>query len=189
MTDRDGPGAVVFTDIVEFTRYNAERGDDAAFALLEQQSADVRALLPSCARVVKELGDGLMIWIPDACAALETCLALQARGAARDAGDDPDAVAIRVGALWGSPRRRGDDFVGNVVNLAARIVDLAAAGEVLVSEALLAAAGDVGSLHAQADELGPVFVKGVPDPVALYRIESVPPQRTSGASSATSLGH
>src|SRR6201999_372921 len=98
MTASDGPGAVVFTDIVEFTRYNAERGDDAAVALLEQQSAEVRALLPSCARVVKELGDGLMIWIPDACAALETCLALQQRMGTRD---DPDAIEIRVGAHWG----------------------------------------------------------------------------------------
>ena len=42
MTADDGPGAVVFTDIVEFTRYNAERGDDAAVALLEQQSELVR---------------------------------------------------------------------------------------------------------------------------------------------------
>jgi adenylate cyclase len=167
MTASDGPGAVVFTDIVEFTRYNAERGDDAAVALLEQQSAEVRALLPSCARVVKELGDGLMLWIPDACAALETCLALQERVGTRD---DPDPIEIRVGAHWGSPRRRGDDFVGNVVNLAARIVDLAGAGEVLVSDALLTAAGDGAELNAQADELGPVFVKGVPDPVALYRL-------------------
>ncbi|HEX4491593.1 MAG TPA: adenylate/guanylate cyclase domain-containing protein [Acidimicrobiia bacterium] len=173
MTASDGPGAVVFTDIVEFTRYNAERGDDAAVALLEQQSADVRALLPECARVVKELGDGLMLWIPDACAALETCLALQDRVGGRDASNDVDAIEIRVGAHWGSPRRRGDDFVGNVVNLAARIVDLAAAGEVLVSEALLAAAGDAAALNAKADELGPVFVKGVPDPVPLYRLNAL----------------
>jgi adenylate cyclase len=175
MTASDGPGAIVFTDIVEFTRYNAERGDDAAVALLEHQSTQVRALLPTCARVVKELGDGLMLWIPDACAALETCLAVQRRVGTGDAYDDPDAVAVRVGAHWGSPRRRGDDFVGNVVNLAARIVDLAAAGEVLVSEALLAAAGDAAAVHAQADELGPVFVKGVPDPVALYRLEPAAP--------------
>ena len=124
---------------------------------------------------MKELGDGLMLWIPDACAAIETCLAVQDRiGAASVSfgSGEPDAVAVRVGAHWGSPRRRGDDFVGNVVNLAARIVDLAGAGEVLVSEALLAAAGDAGPLPASADELGPVFVKGVPDPVALFRLTS-----------------
>jgi adenylate cyclase len=169
MTPSDGPGAVVFTDIVEFVRYNAERGDDAAVELLEQQVKLVRDLLPSCARVVKELGDGLMIWVPDAPAALQTCLALQARVTEAQLGDDQ--TFVRVGAHWGSPRRRGDDFVGNVVNLAARIVDLADAGEVLVSAALLDAAGDLTPLNAHAHELGPVFVKGVPDPVALYRVE------------------
>ena len=62
----DGPAAVLFTDIVDFVRYNAERGDDAAVELLEEQSRIVRELLPPCARVVKELGDGLMLWVPDA---------------------------------------------------------------------------------------------------------------------------
>jgi adenylate cyclase len=167
----DGPAAVIFTDIVDFTRYNAERGDDAALELLEEQSRIVRELLPPCARVVKELGDGHMLWVPDARAAIESCLAIQARVTEQQKGDDP--VFVRIGAHWGSPRRRGDDFIGMVVNLAARIVDLAGAGEVLVSEAQLDAAGDLSTLHARAHELGPVFVKGVPDPVALYRVEAV----------------
>jgi adenylate cyclase len=171
MTPTDGPGAVVFTDIVEFVRFNAERGDDAAVELLEQQVKLVRELLPPCARVVKELGDGLMLWVPDARAALDLCLAVQARVAEDQVGDDP--IFVRVGGHWGSPRRRGDDFVGNVVNLAARIVDLADAGEVLVSAALLEAAGDLAPLNARVHELGPVFVKGVPDPVALFRVESL----------------
>jgi adenylate cyclase len=168
----DGPGAVVFTDIVDFTRFNAERGDDAAVELLEQQIGLVREVLPPCARVVKELGDGLMLWVPDAYAAVAACLAVQAKVTDRRAGDDP--TFVRIGGHWGSPRRRGDDFVGNVVNLAARIVDLAGAGEVLVSAALLAAAGDISPLPARTHELGPVYVKGVPDPVALYRVEAVP---------------
>jgi adenylate cyclase len=169
----DGSAAVLFTDIVDFTRYNAERGDDAAIELLEHQIQIVRDLLPPGARVVKELGDGLMIWAPDAPAAIDTCLAIQARVTEQQHGDDP--VFVRIGGHWGAPRRRGDDFVGMVVNLAARIVDLAGAGEVLVSAALLEAAGDLSSLpaHAHAHELGPVYVKGVPDPVALYRIDAV----------------
>ena len=121
---------------------------------------------------MKELGDGLMLWVPDAFAAVEACLAVQAKVTEHQSGDDP--TFVRVGGHWGSPRRRGDDFVGNVVNLAARIVDLAGAGEVLVSAALLDAAGDLSPLLARTDELGPVYVKGVPDPVALYRVESVP---------------
>src|SRR6476660_1059892 len=99
----EGSGAVVFTDIVDFTRYNAERGDDAAVELLEQQSRLVGDLLPSCGRVVKELGDGLMLWVPDAQAALETCLAVQARVTEQQHGDDP--LFVRIGGHWGAPRR------------------------------------------------------------------------------------
>jgi adenylate cyclase len=168
----DGAAAVLFTDIVDFTRYNAERGDDAAIELLEDQIRIVRELLPPCARVVKELGDGLLLWVPDAHAAIDSCLAIQARVTEQQQHDD-DPVFVRIGGHWGSPRRRGDDFVGMVVNLAARIVDLAGPGEVLVSDALLDAAGDLSSLHARAHELGPVYMKGVPDPVALYRVEAV----------------
>ena len=171
MSATDGPGAIVFTDIVDFVRYNAQRGDDAAVELLEQQLLMVRGILPSCARVVKELGDGLMIWVPDAYAAIESCLAIQNEVTKQQSGDD-DATFVRIGCHWGSPRRRGDDFVGNVVNLAARIVDLAGAGEVLASAALLEAAGDLSGLDAKAHELGPVYVKGVPEPVALYRLEA-----------------
>ena len=164
-------GAVVFTDIVDFTRYNAERGDDAAVELLEQQSRLVRELLPPCARVVKELGDGLMLWVPDVSRRSRRASRFRRGSTEQQQGDDP--IFVRIGGHWGTPRRRGDDFVGIVVNLAARIVDLAGAGEVLVSEALLDAAGDLSALHAHAHELGPVYVKGVPDPVALYRVEPV----------------
>ena len=87
-------------------------------------------------------------------------------------GDDP--MFVRIGAHWGTPRSAGATTSSAMaVNLAARIVDLAGAGEVLVSEALLDAAGDLSSLHARATSSGPVYVKGVPDPVALYRVEAV----------------
>ena len=78
-------------------------GDDAAIALLEHQSQIVRDLLPSCGRVVKELGDGIMIWVPDARSALETCLAVQARVTEQQHGDDP--TFVRIGGHWGTPCR------------------------------------------------------------------------------------
>ena len=63
MTDR---GAIVFTDIVGFTELTNEHGDDVALALLERQEVLVHELLPECGRVVKELGDGLLLWFDDA---------------------------------------------------------------------------------------------------------------------------
>ena len=85
---------------------------------------------------------------------------------------EPLPMWVRMGIHWGSPRRRGDDIVGRDVNLAARIVDLAGPGEVLCSEAL---AEQVGTLEGvEYEPLGPVFVRGVAEPVPLMRAALVP---------------
>ena len=69
---------------------------------------------------------------------------------------------------FGTPRRRGDDIVGRDVNLAARIVDLAGPGEVLCSESTIDAAGMTEGLA--LEPLGPVFVRGIAEPVPIVRI-------------------
>ena len=159
-------GAVVFTDIVGFTEFTAEHGDDEALALLDRQEKLLQAALPDDARVVKDLGDGLMLWFPEGVSALGSCLAVADRFEEEAATDVP--LWVRVGMHWGCPTRRGDDLVGHDVNLAARIVDVAGPGEVLLSEPMRAVVhGRVPGL--QLDELGPVVMKGIPDAVPLYR--------------------
>jgi adenylate cyclase len=159
-------GAIVFTDIVGFTQLTDERGDDIALALLERQEKIVRAALPDCSRVVKELGDGLLLWFDDPCEAIDTCLRLQREFEAMS--DDDPPLWVRIGMHFGTPRRRGDDIVGRDVNLAARIVDLAAPGEVLCSEAVSDAAHEHGTF--EFEDLGPVMVRGIADPVPIKRV-------------------
>ena len=87
-------------------------------------------MLPDDARSVKELGDGLMLWFPDACSAISTCIELQLQ--IEDEGTDRDfPLWLRMGAHWGRQTVRRDDFVGHDVNVAARIVEMAAPREVL----------------------------------------------------------
>lgn len=170
-------GAIVFTDFVGFTQFTEERGDDVALALLERQDAIVQKVLPPEGRVVKELGDGLMLWFDGAGAAIDTCLVLQERF--EEASGDEFFLGVRMGLHWGRPRRRGDDLVGRDVNLAARIAELAGPGELLLSADVVGAAGapGAGSDHVdlqslcgmRLEELGPVFVRGVPTPVRLFR--------------------
>lgn len=167
MTTRGTPttGAIVFTDIVGFTELTNLEGDDVALHLLDRQDAVVRAALPPSGRVMKELGDGLLLWFEDPTAAVGTCLVLQVRFEEESAGGVP--LWVRIGMHWGRPRRRGDDIIGRDVNLAARIADLAGPGEVLCSETTMVAAGDVPGVRYHA--LGPVVVRGFPDPVPLVR--------------------
>jgi adenylate cyclase len=161
MTDS---GAIVFTDIVGFTKLTDTHGDDVALALLERQEKLVRDALPECSRVVKELGDGLLLWFDDPRAAIDTCLRLHQLF---DEDDDDIPLWVRMGMHWGTPRRRGDDIVGHDVNLAARIVELAGPGELLCSESTIDAAGEIDGVV--FEPLGPVFVRGIADPVPIVR--------------------
>jgi adenylate cyclase len=164
--------AIVFTDIVGFTEFTAEWGDDAALLLLERQDSVVRKVLPPGARVVKELGDGLLLWFPDARVAIGTCLALL--DSFREESRPELPLWVRMGVHWGRPRRRGDDLVGHDVNLTSRVAATAGPGELVATDAAVRAAGE-GVDGAQFEEIGPVFVRGVRDPVRLYRVTAAIP--------------
>ena len=160
-------GAIVFTDLVGFTEFTATSGDEEAVRLLGLQDSIVTGLLPHDARIVKELGDGLMIYFPAACLAVTTMLdVLDAFASAADRDEMP--LWVRVGGHWGCPTVRGADLVGHDANVAARVADVAAPGELLVSEALVEADVHGGVAF---DELGPVMMKGLPEAVQLFRAE------------------
>ena len=162
-------GATVFTDIVGFTELTALRGDDEALRLLAVQEEMVRQELPPAARVVKELGDGMLLWFADACAAVATSLRLQQRfEAASTEMETP--LWVRIGIHWGRQTLRRNDIVGHDVNLASRVVNVAGPGEVVVSEATVTHIG-AGLPGVTFDEIGPVFMKGIPEAVRVYRAE------------------
>ncbi len=164
-------GAVAFTDICGFTEFTAVRGDEEALELLAIQDRLVRDHLPAGARVVKELGDGLLLWFPDATAALETVLDLQdAFEIESDVNELP--LWVRIGVHWGRQTKRGDDLIGHDVNVAARVVDVAGPAEVVVTEALVEELEPTPAVRALSiDELGPVVMKGLPEPVRLFRVD------------------
>jgi class 3 adenylate cyclase len=160
-------GAIVFTDIVGFTEFTALQGDDAALKLLAIQDRVVEEILGNDGRVVKSLGDGLLMWFDDPSKAVHAALTLQSRFE-EESFEENLPLWVRIGVHFGNPARRGEDLIGHDVNVAARIVALAAPGEVLVSEActhqVSAAASEV-----EFEEVGPVLMKGIPDPVSIYR--------------------
>ena len=161
-------GAIAFTDLVGFTEFTATRGDGDALAVLGAQDVIVRAALPDDARVVKELGDGLLLFFPSSDVAVGACMSIL-DGFERAGAADEMPLWVRVGLHRGRPSPRGADLVGHDVNVAARIVDIAAPGELLCSGTMLDAHDD----GVEFVELGPVMMKGIPDPIDLYRVERV----------------
>lgn len=164
-------GAALFTDLVGFTEYTAAVGDAAALEVLDHQTDLARAVLAAHGdgRIVKELGDGLMIWFDTAEVGLAGAVALLEeveRG--RVEGSFP--LAMRLGLHHGEATRRGEDLVGHTINVAARVSALAGPGELLVSDQVVAACGDGAPLDLRFHAIGPVEVKGVQDPVWLRRL-------------------
>jgi adenylate cyclase len=161
-------GSIVFSDLVGFTEYNGAVGDAAALALLDAQSRLVDDVLRACseARLVKEIGDGLMLWFRSPADAVRCSLAILA-AVERARADDEFPLAVRMGGHHGPAIARGDDLVGQTVNIAARISDLAGPGELLVSDELIGACPE---LSARTQPLGAAQVKGVDQPIWLHRL-------------------
>ena len=162
-------GSVLFTDLVGFTEFNDTVGDHSALEVLDQQTAMAHAVVAGHdgARIVKELGDGLMLWFPTADTGLRGAADLAV--AARNARRSGFPLAMRMGLHHGECIPRGDDLVGQTVNIAARVSAIAGPGELLVSEDVLAASTDAGAGFDLA-LVGPVSVKGVADPIWLRRL-------------------
>jgi adenylate cyclase len=123
---------ILFTDLVEFSAWALEAGDDAALDVLRRVGAcEDAAVNANGGRVVKRLGDGMMAVFNDPSEAV---------AAAHEARDDVATVKadgyepeLRAGIHLGKPRKVGGDYLGVDVNVAARVASGAKAGEVLVS--------------------------------------------------------
>jgi adenylate cyclase len=133
--------AVAFTDLEGFTGWTATAGDAAASALLAEHHRAVGPVVRSRGgRVVKRLGDGLLLTFTTPEAAVLCCLDLVAI--------QPEPLRLRAGVHVGEVVLTRDDVVGHVVNVAARVTESAKGGEVMATDAVLEAVAELPSLHA-----------------------------------------
>lgn len=158
--------AIVFTDLVDFSDWALEAGDEAAVDLLRDVSVAVEPPVKSHdGEVVKRLGDGMMAIFKSA----ESGLAAIVEGRERLAEIDCDGYEprIRAGLHVGRPRKVGKDYFGIDVNIAARIADGAGPGELLISDAALEAAGPKA---VSVEERPLLDAKGVPEDFRVYAV-------------------
>jgi adenylate cyclase len=131
---------VVFTDLEGFTSYTAENGDEAAVALLQEHYRHAGPVVRrQGGRIVKRLGDGLLCTFPDAASGLGAAIEL--------VGAPPHPLALRAGVHRGEVIASPDDVIGHVVNIAARVAEIARGGQALATVDAVTAAGPVSGLH------------------------------------------
>jgi len=151
--------AIAFADIAGYARLTVERGDEAALSTVERFVEAVAQTLPVDARVIKMLGDEVMVVGSDAAALTAWALELQA-------GIAPGEPLPRIGIHYGQALYRDGDYFGREVNQAARVVARAAGGEVLVTRPIVEMAASVDGLD--FDRIGEVRLKGFSEPTELF---------------------
>jgi adenylate cyclase len=159
--------AILFTDLVDFSSWALEVGDEQALALLRELAAAVEpAIKTEAGRIVKRLGDGHMAVFADPTNAVAAALDIQRRVATIDvAGYRPK---LRAGIHCGRPRKIGRDYLGIDVNVAARVMGAAGGGEVLISETALAGVRPVDGIEVK--RLRRFRAKGAPRDLAVYSV-------------------
>lgn len=133
---RDREMTLVFTDLVGFSSWSLEAGDDATLRLLRRVAQVVEPpLLDVGGHIVKRMGDGIMAVFTDPVTAVRATMA--ARDAVRNVEVDGYTPRMRAGVHTGRPQRIGSDWLGVDVNITARVMDRATRGGLIVSEKTL----------------------------------------------------
>jgi adenylate cyclase len=152
--------AVAFADLAGYTRMTEELGDERAVDVVESFVADIEDTLPDDARIIKTIGDEVMVVAADPAALVDWAVGFQQLHRARP--------LPRIGMHHGTVVYRDGDYYGREVNQAARVSARSGAGEVLVTRPVVDAAGS----HLQFERIGEVRLKGFSDATELFLARS-----------------
>ena len=160
---------IVFTDLVDFSSWSLQAGDDETLLLLREVSERIEPpVVRRRGRVIKRLGDGMMAVFTRPQAAYDAVLEAQESLGSLDV--DGYTARLRAGIHTGRPKKIGDDYVGVDVNVAARLAEKAGAGEVLMSEAALRELDPEHVTYRRKKTFAFMRVKGVPTDMAVYAV-------------------
>ena len=154
--------AVAFADLAGYTRLTEEAGEEEAVDAVERFIEDVEVTLPEGARVVKTIGDEVMIVGSDAAAVVDWAVGFQRLVADR-------RPLPRIGLHYGLTLYRDGDYYGREVNLAARVAARAAGGEVLVTRPVI----DLAGPNLEFERIGEVRLKGFGSATELFVARAV----------------
>jgi adenylate cyclase len=154
--------ALAFADLAGYTRFTEEEGEEEALSFVERFVEGVNATLPDDARVVKTIGDEVMVVGQDIGALTDWAVGFMQLF--------PERPQPRIGIHYGATLYRDGDYYGREVNLVSRVVARARGGEVLVTDAVMDAVRDSG--HLGFEGIGTVKLKGFDEPARLFRAYS-----------------
>ena len=155
---------ILFTDLAGSTERAARLGDRAWTELLDRHDRVLRSALRQFGgREVKGTGDGFLATFDG------PARAIRCAGAVREGLRSLD-LAARFGVHTGECEMRGDDIGGIGVHIAARVMGLASAGQILATSTVKDLTSGSGIVFT---DLGPHSLRGVPEPWRLFEATTV----------------
>jgi adenylate cyclase len=168
---------LVFTDLVGFSSWSLRAGDDATLKLLRRVAQVVEPpLLEAGGHIVKRMGDGIMAVFSDPATAVRAVvIAMEALKSVEVDGYTP---RMRAGVHTGRPQQIGSDWLGVDVNIAARVMERATRGGLVVSHTTLERIPDdefdaLGvTAKRQRRQVFSAKPDGVPADLSMYRLKT-----------------
>jgi adenylate cyclase len=166
--------AILAADVVGYSRL-MERDEAGTLATLKDRRRKI--LVPLVGqhqgRIVKVMGDGVLVEFASAVNAVECAVELQQAMAATNRDlPDKDHIVLRIGVNLGDVMVEGSDLYGDGVNVAARLEALADPGGILVSGTTCDYVRN--KVKVDFEDLGPQNLKNIAEPVRIYRVAGMP---------------
>ena len=190
MTSTRRLAAIMAVDVVGYSRLMSEDEAGTALSVREHREAARPIVAGFGGRIVKTMGDGLLLEFPSVVAAVECAVAIQKLTAERNADvSEAKRIVYRIGVNLGDVLIEGDDILGEGVNIAARLEAICEPGGVLISGT--AHEHVRGRIDAEFVDLGEKALKNIARPVRAYAIKNgsagVEAAPSGAASNAQSL--
>jgi TolB-like protein len=171
--------AILAADVVGYSRLMGADEAGTARALRGHREAISPIVAIHGGRIVRIIGDGVLLEFPSVIAAVECAIGIQKLMAQRNAEAPADQrMLFRIGINLGDVLIEGDDILGDGVNVAARLEAIAEAGGICISD-------DVyrhihGKIEIGFSDMGFQQLKNIARPVRIYRaqLEQVMPSRS-----------
>ena len=160
--------AIMFTDIVGFTKI---MGDDesTALSILENQQSLINPIIKEHkGTIIKKMGDGLLIEFQSTVESVECATQMQDSIKSYNTSDDNLEFHIRIGIHLGDVVILGDDILGDGVNIASRIEPLASPDGICITDAVYKSVKS--KLKLDFKRIDEVELKHIDDKYTIYKL-------------------
>ncbi|WP_312866116.1 adenylate/guanylate cyclase domain-containing protein [Rhizobium mongolense] len=173
--------AILAADVVGFSRLMGVDEAGTARALRGHREAISPIITDHGGRIVKTIGDGVLLEFPSVVAAVACAAAIQKLMAERNAVAPADQrMLFRIGINLGDVLIEGDDILGDGVNVATRLEEISEAGGICISEDVYRQID--GKVDISFADMGLHHLKNIARPLRTFRahLEQIIPLRAPG---------